>query len=292
MLDGRLAALTAALLFGSSTPAAKRLLGAVDPIVLAGLFYAGSALALATARRLLGRASTIPQGSEIARLAAAIACGAVFAPLALFWALTTVSATAASLLLATETMFTASLAAVFFGETLAPRTILAVAVMTFGAALVGWEGEIAGEALGMAAIVLAAALWGLDNNLTRDVRGIDATAIAMWKGIVGGTVNLGLGFALGRSLPEAPAMTGALVAGAITYGGSLVAFVIALRAIGAARTGAFFATGPAFGAALGILWLGEPLSARVVAAAVVLGVGVVILFNDESNESRTRPSPG
>ena len=287
MLDGRFAALTAALLFGASTPAAKRLLGTVDPIVLAGLFYSGSALLLVSVRRLTRRPPSRPPGAEVVRLAGAIACGAVFAPLALFWGLTEVSATAGSLLLATETMFTAGLATLVFGETLTPRTIVAVVVMTIGAALVGWEGEIAGEALGMAGIVLAAALWGLDNNLTRDVRGLDATAIAMWKGIVGSTVNLGLAFALGRSLPEAAEMAGALVAGAITYGGSLVAFVIALRAIGAARTGAFFATGPAFGAALGILWLGEPVSARIVAAAVVLGVGVAILFNDEPRESKT-----
>src|SRR5688500_18977767 len=234
MLDGRLAALTAALLFGSSTPAAKRLLGAVDPIMLAGLFYSGSALLLVSVRRLTRRPATRPPSAELVRLTGAIACGAVFAPLALFWGLTEVSATAGSLLLTTETMFTAGLATLVFGETLGPRSIFAVVVMTIGAALVGWEGEIAGEALGMAAIVLAAAFWGLDNNLTRDVRGIDATAIAMWKGIVGCTVNLGLGFALGRSLPEAPEMAGALVAGAITYGGSLVAFVVALRAIGAA----------------------------------------------------------
>jgi drug/metabolite transporter (DMT)-like permease len=287
MLDGRFAALMAALLFGSSTPAAKRLLGSVDPIVLAGLFYSGSAVLLVFVRQVSRRPAVRPPGVEMVRLAGAIACGAVFAPLALFWGLTEVSATAGSLLLTTETMFTAGLATLVFGETLAPRTSVAIVVMTIGAALVGWEGEISGEALGMAAIVVAAALWGLDNNLTRDVRGMDATAIAMWKGIVGATVNLGLGFALGRSLPETPAVAGALVAGAITYGGSLVAFVIALRAIGAARTGAFFATGPAFGAALGILWLGEPLSARIVAAAVVLGVGVAMLFNDGPRESRT-----
>ena len=280
-IDGRLAALGAALLFGSSTPAAKRLLDAIDPLVLAGLFYAGAAIALAVLRRLIGARSLLASRADVQRLAAAIACGGIVAPLALFWGLTSVTATAGSLLLTTETAFTVVFAAAFFGERLGRRTVIAVVVLMAGAALVGWEGEIAGEVAGLLAIVLAAALWALDNNLTRDVRTIDATAIAMWKGIIAGSLDLTVAGAIARPMPDGEAALGALVAGAITYGGSLVLFVFALRGIGAARTGAVFATGPAFGAVLGILWLGEPATMRLGVAAMVLVCGLLLLFRDE-----------
>ena len=45
-----LAALGAALLFGASTPFAKTLVGAVPPVLLAGLLYAGSGIGLWSAR--------------------------------------------------------------------------------------------------------------------------------------------------------------------------------------------------------------------------------------------------
>src|SRR5256886_17681261 len=47
-----LAALASAVLFGVSTPAAKALLGMVDPVVLAGLFYCGAGIGIALLRIL------------------------------------------------------------------------------------------------------------------------------------------------------------------------------------------------------------------------------------------------
>ena len=46
MKPGILYALLAAILFGASTPLAKALLGAVSPVMLAGLLYLGSGLGL------------------------------------------------------------------------------------------------------------------------------------------------------------------------------------------------------------------------------------------------------
>ncbi|HMT92303.1 EamA family transporter [uncultured Thiothrix sp.] len=45
-VPGVLAALTAAILFGASTPLAKLLLGVLNPWLLAGLLYLGSGLGL------------------------------------------------------------------------------------------------------------------------------------------------------------------------------------------------------------------------------------------------------
>ena len=48
-------ALISAALFGVSTPAAKALLGSVDPTILAGLLYCGAGLGVAVLRRSAGR---------------------------------------------------------------------------------------------------------------------------------------------------------------------------------------------------------------------------------------------
>jgi hypothetical protein len=45
-------ALVSAALFGVSTPAAKLLIGSVDPIVLAGVLYCGAGIGVAMLRRL------------------------------------------------------------------------------------------------------------------------------------------------------------------------------------------------------------------------------------------------
>jgi len=46
-------ALLSAALFGVSTPAAKALLGSIDPTVLAGLLYCGAGIGAAVLRRIL-----------------------------------------------------------------------------------------------------------------------------------------------------------------------------------------------------------------------------------------------
>ena len=49
----------------------------------------------------------------------------------------------------------------------------------------------------------------------------------------------------------------AVLVGFIGYGASLVLFVLALRALGTARTGAYFSTAPFIGAAIAILFFHE-----------------------------------
>ena len=61
--SGPLLALASAALFGASTPVAKLLLGAIDPLMLAGLLYLGSGIGLGIiglGARLSGRAAETP----------------------------------------------------------------------------------------------------------------------------------------------------------------------------------------------------------------------------------------
>jgi hypothetical protein len=65
-----------------------------------------------------------------------------------------------------------------------------------------------------------------------------------------------------------------LVLGFLGYGLSLVLFIVALRQLGAARTGAYFATAPFIGAAAAMLVYAQPGDGAFWLAAACMGVGV------------------
>src|SRR5262249_314164 len=110
-------ALLSAALFGASTPAAKILLGVVDPAILAGLLYCGAGPGIAILRRA-ARPLLAPEGaaeaplarSDMPWLAGAIAAGGIAGPLLLMLGLARTDAASASLLLTLEGVATALLA--------------------------------------------------------------------------------------------------------------------------------------------------------------------------------------
>jgi len=65
-----------------------------------------------------------------------------------------------------------------------------------------------------------------------------------------------LAFSRGAALPSWPSGIAAMLVGLLAYGVSLALFVVALRNLGSARTGAYFSIAPFFGA-LSALLLGE-----------------------------------
>jgi drug/metabolite transporter (DMT)-like permease len=129
-------------------------------------------------------------------------------------------------------------------------------------------------AIGPLAIVGACVAWGLDNNLTREVSLSDPLQIVELKGLVAGPVNVGLGLCMGGGLPDVFAIGAAAIIGFLGYGVSLVLFVVALRYLGAARTGAYFSTAPFFGATVAVLALGEPVTPPLIVGGILMSFGV------------------
>jgi len=273
-------ALGAAVLFGLSAPAAKVLVGRVDPWLLAGLLYLGSGVGLGFCRllqRLAGR--SVPEAPltrrDLGWLAAAIAAGGVAGPVLLIHGLAAGTAVQSSLLLNLEGVFTALLAWTVFRESFAARIAVGMMSIAFGAMVLSWNpaGTIAldASALPVAGACLA---WAVDNNLTRMVAGGDPLQIAALKGLAAGTMNVLLAVGQHAPGPSPAAVLAAGVVGLLGYGASLVLFVLALRLLGTARTGAYFSTAPFVGALAGALVLREPLRAQTFAAAVLMGIGV------------------
>lgn len=271
---GVAAAMAAALLFGAGTPLAKLLLGQVGPWMLAGLFYLGSGLGLAL-YRLLSRAARVHLArGEALWLGGAILSGGVLGPVLLMAGLTAMPASGASLLLNAEGVFTALLAWLAFRENFDRRIALGMALIAAGAVVLSWPQTLSFAGLWPALAVLGACLaWGLDNNLTRKVSLHDASWIAAVKGLLAGSVNLGLAWFIGDKLPAAPTVAAAMAVGFLAYGVSLALFVVGLRQLGTARTGAYFAVAPFVGAVLALLG-GEPLTPALLAAGLLMGAGV------------------
>ena len=275
---GILFALLAAVLFGASTPLAKLLLGSVSPWMMAGLLYLGAGVGLSfihLSRRALGLPSVEAplRPSDLPWLALVIGTGGILGPVLLMFGLTRTPASGASLLLNLEGLTTMTIAWVIFRENVDPRLLLGAASILAGAALLSWQGQ---AAFNWGAFLIAAAClcWGIDNNLTRKLSSVDPVQIALVKDFVAGIVNTGLALVQATALPRVKALAAVSLVGLFGYGVSLVFFVLGLRELGTARTGAYFSLAPFVGATLSIFLLHDPVSWRLSAAAALMATGL------------------
>lgn len=291
-------AVAAAALFGVSTPLAKLLLGEVEPLVLAGMLYLGSGLALTVIGLVLRMAgspllrSEAPlTGRDVPWLLGAIGAGGVAGPALLMLGLSASAGSTASLLLNLEGVFTALLAWFVFRENFDKRIALGMAAITAGGLLLSWGGGGTGgsEAFqglgGPLAIAGACLAWGVDNNLTKKISGGNPAQIAALKGLAAGPVNIGLGLLAGAAWPSESAALACGVVGLLGYGVSLMLFVLALRKIGAARTGAYFSLAPFIGATVAFPLLGERVEPLFLAAAALMAVGLYLHLTERHDHT-------
>lgn len=130
--------------------------------------------------------------------------------------------------------------------------------------------------LGAIAVAGACLSWAIDNNCTSKIADVDALTLASIKGVVAGAVNATLAIIMGGLLPSIGLVAASALLGFFGYGLSLVLFVLALREVGAARTGAYFSTAPFIGAVIGLIVLREPLTISIVGAGLLMGLEVYL----------------
>lgn len=271
--------LASAVLFGVSTPFAKLVLGAsVDPWLLAGMLYLGSGLGLFFFKLTQRSTSTEAplRSTDMPWLIGAIVSGGVIAPVLLMVGLSSTPASSAALLLNLEGVATIAIAWTAFREHFDVRIFLGAIAILIGAVTLSWQGSVGGIGIGALAIAGACFCWGIDNNLTRKISASDPVQIAMLKGLVAGAANLILALMLGASLPSVGISLMAGVIGLLGYGVSLVLFVMALRHVGTARTGAYFSSAPFVGAVVGVVLFQEPVTWMLLAAAALMGAGLYL----------------
>ena len=286
-------AIASAVLFGASTPFAKLLLGAgANPWLLAGVLYLGSGIGLGLIQ--LGRVVVGTQHTDapltradVPWLALIVLSGGVAAPVLLMIGLASTAASSAALLLNLEGLATMAIAWIVFRENVDRRLLTGAIAILAGALLLSWQGGPTGLGFGAFAIAGACLAWGIDNNLTRKLSSADPVQIALIKGLVAGGTNFVLALLIGAQLPSLSILGGAAIVGFLGYGVSLVFFVLGLRYLGTARTGAYFSTAPFIGAGLAVLMLGEPLRVRLLIAGVLMAVGLYLHLTETHAHQHT-----
>jgi drug/metabolite transporter (DMT)-like permease len=288
-----LLALTAAALFGASVPLAQLLLGAVQPVMLAALLYIGGGTAVVGARLVRGRSTG---ESPLARrdlpwLAGTMLAGGFLAPVLLMVSLTLTPAATASLLLNAEAVATALIAAAFFAEGIGRRVWAAIGVITAAGTVLSFDpdGHL-GLSLGALGVLGACALWGLDNNCSRQISSKDPFAIGTVKGLGAGLLSLPLALALGEAVPPLEVALPALLLGAACYGASMICFILALRSLGAARTAGVFGLAPFIGAGLALLIAPVVPGWQFLVALPLMAAGALLIAREEhAHEHRHEP---
>lgn len=276
LFPGVYLALASAVLFGATPPLSKLLLDTVHPFMLAGILYLGAGVGLALVR--LARKSADAEARLTSRdmpwLALAIGMGGVAGPVLLMLGLTLTTASNSALLLNLESLATMAIAWLVYKENVDRRLLMGAFAILAGAVLLSWEGQGISFSLGALLVAGACLAWGLDNNFTRKISAADPVVIAMLKGLVAGAVNIMLALIAGAPLPPVAIVGAAAAVGFFGIGVSLVLFILALRYLGTARTGAYYSLAPFIGAVLAIVVLGEPITAKLLVAGVLMGIGL------------------
>lgn len=287
---GQIEVIAAAFAFAASVPATKILLADTSPLALSGVLYlsAGVLCSLLVAISRWTKATAAGgsiRGTEWFWLGGAALAGAVIAPFLLFLGLRQVSGHITGLLLNFEAVFTVGLGVVFSGERLGRRGWLGALAVLAGAVVLSLPGEGAAPGAtrwtGIALVVGACALWGLDNNLVQRVSLRDARQITAVKGLSGGVLSLLLAQAFGGfGRWNGGRLSVAMAIGAVSFGFSIVLFVRGLRRLGVMQTGMLFALAPGFAAILSWTILREQVAARGLAALLVMTAGALFLVLD------------
>lgn len=111
--------------------------------------------------------------------------------------------------------------------------------------------------------------------------------VACVKGLLAGACNSGLALASGAALPSVPTVGGSMLVGFLGYGLSLTLFVVDLRTLGTARTGAYFSVVPLFGVVISLMLWPQPPSALFWAAGALMALGVWLHIKEQHEHQHT-----
>jgi drug/metabolite transporter (DMT)-like permease len=274
-------ALIAAVLFGAGMPLIKLGFSAFDPLLLSAFLNLGAALGVALVTRIPWGLGALTTRCNRLPFAGSAVCGGVLAPVLLVWGIAHTPGSAAALLLNLEAPFTTLIAWFFFREKIGLRFVLGLGMVTTGGVLVSINGGSGpGQAVAGLAIAASCLCWAIDNNCTARLKEVRPAQFSLWKGVISGLFLLVLCGGLRIPLPGTPALGKALLLGAFCSGLPLIAFVSAIQCLGAGRAIAFFASAPFVGAALSVALLGDPVTPRLLLAAVLMVLGVAALLTE------------
>lgn len=268
------AAILSAALVGIFTVLNKWLVGQLPALTAGAWTYFAAGVALLPFAVRYG----IPRFQNWRVVVGWLLAGSVFGPALYFIGLNLTSGIEGSLLINLEAVLTAFLALVFFKERMSRRTILFGGAIVLGAVVISIPSNGLGTHvwLGNLLIGLGYTAWATENNLGRLLgENISAVTLVCLKALAAGVVMGILALSQHQSLVVPPrAWLGIIASGCVSLGLSLAFFYIAMRHIGAGRTGIISSSATLFGVGGSVVILGESMVLPSVIGGLMILVGL------------------
>jgi drug/metabolite transporter (DMT)-like permease len=176
-------------------------------------------------------------------------------------------------------VFTALLAFAFFKERLTGKAIFASIAIIAGAVWMSWSSAslFSSNALGNLLIALGYLGWATENNFGRLLgEDIPSVTLVCFKALVAGVVMGVLAICFGQPITVSwHVVPGIVASSAVSLGLSLALFYLAMRHIGAAKTGLISSTSTLWGIIGAILLIGESLTQKVIIGGVLMIIGII-----------------
>lgn len=269
--------LLSGLLFGIATPLNKFLITALNSFELAGLLYLGAAAAFLpfVIRNCKREIHSVKSSSQILRISGVVIFGGFLGPLMLLSGLRLANSSSVSIWLNMELVATAVLGVLVFKDHLDRSAVAGVLLTLAAGILVSVQEGSAGIIPGLF-IIGACFCWGIDNHLTALIDGASPRTITFIKGGIAGATNLSIGLITGSQPLSAGIIFSALAVGAVSYGFSIVLYVISAQQLGATRGQILFSTGPFWGILLAFIILSEPVTPFIIISMMLLAGGIFL----------------
>ena len=279
-------ALLAAALFGICSPVSKILLADLPPTFMAALLYLGAGFGMLLAKKIgvFHRRKQIEAKmtkKELPYIVSMILLD-IGAPIFLMFGLSMTTASTASLLNNFEIVATASVAMIFFKESLDKRMWLALTLITLSSIILSVT-DFRSFSFSIGAIfVLAACLcWGIENNCTRMLSLKDPLQIVIVKGFGSGTGALLISIGMKECHGTLTYILIALLLGFVSYGLSIFFYIAAQRELGAARTSIYYAAAPFIGVLISWLLLKDIITDTFLIALLIMILGTYFAITEK-----------
>ncbi len=287
VIVGYIAAIVAALLFGSVSTIAKPVLSTVDPIILSSIIYLTAGFFFTPFASKTRSKITLRYFSLI--LASAV-IGATLAPVMFFLGLKLSTASDTALLANGETVFSILFALLIFRERLKPIGYVAVILILFGVFLVTTNFDLVSTIfslnIGNVFVLASTILWGFDNNICKIItRQIDVAKLIQLKALIGGSIllvtiiifHIPFNIQSNQSIPI-------VVLGVFGFAISLYLYLHSIKRIGVVKASSLLSLSAVFGLVFAILFLHEMLSIHQLIAILIMIYGIHLMYSRERKD--------
>lgn len=285
-------AILAAALYAINVPISKLLIAEVNPVMLAGFLYLGAGVGMGMLLIYKKKNNKLLQEQRLDKkdfpYVIAMVMLDIAAPIFLMLGIANTTSANASLLNNFEVVATSIIALVFFKEKISKRLWCGIWLVVVASTILGFEGDASFHFnIGSAFVLGACFCWGVENNCTRSISNKSSEEIVSIKGIFSGMGSIVIAMFIREAFPSPIYMLTIMTLGFVTYGLSINFYILAQKALGAAKTSAFYAVAPFIGVGVSLIVLGEKPTARFYFALAIMIVSTLLMIKDTlENEFR------